>query len=201
MKRKLLSCLEGKGRPVRKKPKGPKIKYSDRTCDTRDTFSFLGPVNKRPASRYLNFLMLMEDSGRAVTLYDLDQLDTGIPPTKDLNSSRSKASARYIPYLKKLIAQKYIRKLQYGRKLKGKGRPYSLYIILDKGRVSVKHFRDRCLKSPYYEDTLTRLLDEKECIYSRKPYVPRPLKVPPQGSFFSSKTWPKPSQGVNKSDA
>jgi hypothetical protein len=198
MKKKLLACLEGKGRPGKKKPRHVPEKTSTRTSDTRTTFACFGAANKKPASRYLNFLALMQDSGRAVTVYDLDQLDTGLPPSPDLNSHRTHASICYAGPLRKLIAYKYIRKLQYGRKLKGKGRPYSLFIILPKGQESLKRFKGRYIKSVYYDDTLQRLKDEKECIFSRKKYVPRPLKVQPHGRFFSPRYKPLTEPGVTE---
>ena len=190
MKDEFVDSLEGKGRPrkkvVRRKVCGVIVPpgYKSFTEDTKNTFACFGPPESKKASRYITFMKLILESNRALTMFDLHQLCTGKlhPPT---NKATSQApSIIYGKDIRTLCRLKYLRKLAYGRRIQGMGRPNALYIVLPKGEQSVKKFKNRIVKSPYYDDVLARVVAEKKRTYDRTTQIPKEPKVKPNGRAF-----------------
>lgn len=185
-----LDSLEGKGRPrkkvVRRKVCGVIVPagYKSLTEDTKNTFACFGPPESKKASRYIEFMRLMLESNRALTMFDLHQLCTGTlhPPVR--RHITQCPSVLYGKDIRTLCKLKYLRKLAYGRRIQGMGRPNALYIVLPKGEQSVRKFKERTFKSPYYDDVLARVVAEKKRSYDRTTQIPKEPKVKPNGRAF-----------------
>lgn len=176
-----IGLLEGKGRPTgrRSRRTGP-APYRSNTSDSRGVFFRFGPPENPKSSKYLNFMRMMEDTGRGLTYYDLHQLCTGLLREETVIPNKERHHHIYIDveYSKSvglLLRYGYIRKLAYGRNLnRGRGRPNSVFAITEKGRQSLRRFRGRYTMSPYYDDTYRRIMEEKKALYSGR--LPPPFK-------------------------
>ena len=181
--------LEGKGRPKRKKVKY--VVFKENTYDTPKTFFKFGPPANPKASKYLNFLKLMVDTGRALSYYELHQLCTGllreetVIPNKHLHKNII-IDFEYSKSVNDLLKHGYLRKMPYGRNLnRGRGRPNSIFFITEKGRESLRRFRGKYTVSPYYEDTYRRIMEEKKALYQGKDPPPYKRTVEPGMKVFN----------------
>lgn len=166
MRRRLPEILEGKGRPI-KKPVRYLTTCKGNTSDTDRTFFMFGPPANPIASMYLNFMRLIEDTGRALTFWDLHQLATGTLPSEVVVKKKHRRDSyrirlRYNLDVGMLCRYGYLRRLAYGRRGHPgrKGRPRNLYAVTEKGRESLRRFDGMYSVSPYYEDARRRVMSE-----------------------------------------
>ena len=190
MARPLPRSLEGKGRPVRKRRRYL-VACTGNTRDTDRTFFRFGPPAAPKASRFLNFMRLMQDTRTALTYFDLHQLSTGY--TQDETHVRPDSYGKqYICIgdnigVNQLCRYGYLRRLAYGRKhVPGtRGRPNAIFTLTEKGRESLRRFEGMYELSPYYEDTRRRILDEREAVYTGRPKRPFVHTVEPGKDVFN----------------
>ena len=191
MRRPLPRVLEGKGRPIRKERRYLTV-CRQNTADTDRTFFRFGPPSNPRASKYLNFLRLMQETGRAMTYWDLHQLCTGILPDEvgsPVDKWGSETIRReYNESVKAMCRYGYLRRLAYGRRYppRTRGRPRALFSITEKGRDSLRRFEGMYSPSPYYADTYNRIMAEKRAIYEGVDVPPPRRVVEPMGPVFNA---------------
>lgn len=189
MKKELPRPLEGKGRPIKKERRYLTV-CKENTSDTDRTFFKFGPPANPRASKYLNFLQLIAETGRALTFWDLHQLCTGYLPDEvpypTIVYGTHQINPEYNESIKALCRYGYLRKLAYGRRGRPghKGRPRNLYTITEKGRQSLIRFEGQYWLSPYYPDTYRRIMDEKTALYDGTPVPPFTRSLDPGIKVF-----------------
>lgn len=181
---------EGKGRPVKKERRYLTV-CKQNTSDTDRTFFRFGPPTNPRASKYLNFMKLMADTGRALTYWDLHEICTGYYPSEVVRPvnrwGNEFINLEYNQSVKALCRYGYLRRLAYGRRgdPHKKGRPRALFTLTEKGRQSLERFEGAYSVSPYYRDTYDRVMAEKKVLYEGGEMPVLKRNVPPGDPVFN----------------